>query len=355
MSDDGSYNSLFEAEAEEMRFADALRRGTVERAEDVLRFVFADGGERHVMVRMDREKEDEEEARLGAVVCGLLGSSADEEGERTVRVTELKSAYCAAHLLDYLQEPVVDKEWSPKRYLMGSLDMEQLVQSYEAAQTSTRLYVPGFVRAVERWIVRTVREGALSLDVVRAAFAVCPRVLSICDNYEHIAGRSPPAAEPCRCLGDDAVECGAALVVNTESKHYWVVACVGTCHEKRDDHEVCRRIALMHPDADDEDDTLVVYKVPVMYMADVLPSRSGTWLPRAPPLSVECGDVERMFRYEDISMVVLLSEQRPAPAPPGYAWNGSFIRPGAVDGKLEHSADALSDFVYFKGLNVLMR
>jgi hypothetical protein len=232
--------------------------------------------------------------------------------------------------------------------------------------------------------VRSLRDGKRDLDAVRRAFSFdgpCQRVVSLCDNFEAIAGRPPPEAEPHKFL-EDVVEHGAALVIDLSSilvgqpkspPTCWVVACVGTCRARRNDHEVCRRIAELHPseyddddDDDDEkeedaeeeeeydvdDDTIFVYSLPLTRL--VMPVNSRSWMPYSipPDACEECRDTNEMFRLENISLVVMTSTRRPLPCPPLYKWTAE--HPPSDDGRLVYSQDAMSDFVYLNGVRRLV-
>ena len=102
-------------------------------------------------------------------------------------------------------------------------------------KAAERLGVAAMVRAVERVAIEAVASGDVRLEDL--AFAGCPHVAALCENYLAIPGvRAPPPFKISTHLPELAAAHGALLVVGTTRLKYsspdpfWVVAGIDACH-----------------------------------------------------------------------------------------------------------------------------
>jgi hypothetical protein len=328
--------------------------------DSTLRMIFGDGTEEVCVVRRlsaDGGREDaadeEEEARLGPVVSGLLqcrGAGAPS-GIPEVHVPELASPRLAAPLLAYLRCPprVLGEDpwdpWDPKDTRAASY--EQVAASYGAA--SERLAVPGFVRAIEAWLVDRIHAGGLTLAAASAAFGAFPRLAAICDNFVRIAGRAPPTDIEGGPAGIEALATlrGAVLVADIHAPDYWLVASPDACRRLRDDHPVCRRVADADADATAASAAARAFVVyPLGRGGRVQPTHSSTWFnATTAAASVSTSSVATVLKDAHVSLVVAPTNTLPAPAQ-GYLWTDQALAREHLDGEIVYSRDAAADFVY---------
>ena len=138
--------------------------------------------------------------RLGPVLASLESCAPGADGFHRVPVKEIPTAALGAPLTHFLA--------GGKLPLSTSLLL--LAPSYKAAE---RLDVAGMVRAVERAALAAVAAGDVRLKDLAAAFAGCPRVAALCDNYLSIPGiRAPPRFNIMTKLPELVDENGALMV-----------------------------------------------------------------------------------------------------------------------------------------------
>ena len=83
-------------------------------------------------------------------------------------------------------------------------------------KAAERLGVAAMVRAVERVAIEAVASGDVRLEDLAAAFAGCPRVAALCENYLALPGvRAPPPFKISTHLPELAAAHGALIVVGT--------------------------------------------------------------------------------------------------------------------------------------------
>ncbi len=209
-----------------------------------IRLVFAKGSG---VVKLPAGVPDE---RFGPVLAALAACAPGADGFHRVHVKEIPCAALGAPLKHFL----ADGKLPPSARADATL---LLAPSYKAAE---RLDVAAMVRAVERAAMAAVASGDVRIEDLAAAFAGCPRVAALCDNYLAIPGvRAPPPFKVSAHLPELAAAHGALLVVGTvRLKHFspdtfCVVADIGACSARaasssaRDDHpknvfaKVCKR------------------------------------------------------------------------------------------------------------------
>ena len=90
-----------------------------------------------------------------------------------------------------------------------------------------------FVLAVERHAMLTIADGSVRLEEVAAAFAGCPRLEALCENYLTIPGvRRPPPNAVAASLASLTKKHGALLVVGYNARYadeFWVLADYVAC------------------------------------------------------------------------------------------------------------------------------
>lgn len=314
-----------------------------------LRFVFANGrSEITVIVQKHGEEDRAFEDRVGPVMSGVISCTPDDDGTHKVLAPELSCAVMASPLMAYLRWPE-DTFWIEESWTR-MVDLEMMAASYAAAYE--RLAVAGFVRLVERWIVVRIRDGDHEIEDVSKAFRGFPRIASLCDNYELVAGRKPPKWRPANGLRDDVSIYGVELVMSlSDMNNYWVIADLGMCRELQDDHAICKRISDLNPlnEDDDDDDMVLVYELRQKETRIVRPAGTSTWLPKKVPLPIleDAPSLSRFFQDKVISLLVVPSNER-GPPPPGY-FNVPLQMARVDHGKILYSRDAASDYIYSGG------
>ena len=167
-----------------------------------------------------------------------------------------------------------------------------LAAGYKAAE---RLDVKGFVRAVERAVMAAVAKGRVQLSELAVAFAGCPRIAALCDNYLDLPGvRPPPPFDIEERLPALVEEHGAVFLICMHVLGYGlpvsfgsvkIVTDVPRCRELASTCPICREIVeYIDPDDDDDDeedgDPISVFTLPegIEDRDMIYPSATGTWL-----------------------------------------------------------------------------
>ena len=129
------------------------------------------------------------EERVGPILADIVANCApSEDGNHTIAVPEIPSAVLGEPLQHFLMHGRLPYEkpkpcWEPWDDYPEAVEVSPtllLATSYKAAD---RLDIRGLVRAVERSVMADVAAGTVSLADVSVAFAGCPRMVSLCDNY----------------------------------------------------------------------------------------------------------------------------------------------------------------------------
>jgi hypothetical protein len=190
-----------------------------------IRLVFADGA--CVADLPDGIAEQALEERVGPILAAVVTSCApDADGLHTVALPEIPTAALGAPLRHFLSHGKLPPPSSATPPLL-------LAAAYKAAEW---LDLKGLVRAVERAVMAVVATGDVQLEEVALAFAGCPRVAGLCDNYLELPGvRPPPPFNITTHLPALVAEHGALLLVGTNASHadeFWVLADIAACLQR---------------------------------------------------------------------------------------------------------------------------
>ena len=172
---------------------------------------------------------------IGPVLSDMVASCSACEYD--VAVPEVPSAAAGAPLKCFAEKG---------RLLYVPLAVTDLAPAYKAAE---RLDMKGLVLEIERRAFVAVSAGSVSLADVAKAFAGCPRVEALCDNYLRLSiARAPP---PYNVYGM-AAQHGAVLVeyrdkassssgdgASSQSTAHAVVVDIQMAMSKRDHCRVC--------------------------------------------------------------------------------------------------------------------
>ena len=179
---------------------------------------------------------------VGPVLADLAACAPGADGFHKVPVKEIPTPALGAPLKHFLAEGKLPPSTRADASLL-------LAPSYKAAE---RLDVMGLVRAVERAAMAAVASGDVSLEDLAAAFAGCPRVAALCDNYLTLPGiRAPPPFNIMRRLPALLAEHGVLLLLCTHDLHpsrktvldsVKVVADTQRCRELADRHTICHDV-----------------------------------------------------------------------------------------------------------------
>ncbi len=123
------------------------------------------------------------EERVGSLLASVVTSCApDADGLHTLAVPKIPTAALGTPLHHYITHGMFTLRSSATPPLL-------LAASYKAAE---RLDLTGLVRAVERAVMAAVAARDVQLEEVSVAFAGCPRLAGLCDNYLELPGVRPP-------------------------------------------------------------------------------------------------------------------------------------------------------------------
>ena len=154
------------------------------------------------------------EKRIGPILADMVMLL--KATRHAVKVPEIPTARQGAALQMYL---------ATGRFPFSFATLEK-APAYKAAE---RLDIKGFVLAVERRAMYAIAAGGVRLDAVAAAFAGCPRMEALCDNYMSHPGvvdGPPPPPYNIRAM---ASEHGAILVVYQDDSYKVVVNMDAAC------------------------------------------------------------------------------------------------------------------------------
>jgi hypothetical protein len=225
------------------------------------------------------------EERIGPVLAGVVtGCTPSASGVHTIAVPEIPTAALGAPLRHYVSHGKL--KTTPPLLLAAS---------YKAAE---RLDLKGLVRAVERAVMAAVAVGDVRLEELSAAFAGCPRIVSLCDNYLELPGvRPPPPFNIATHLPALVAEHGAVFVMCNRSypgdmlDEIRIIADASRCRELSDIkicRDVCRHLEDTPPMRGSG--KLIVLTLSYPYHA-VDPREPSTWLQGTKHVeNIKCSD-----------------------------------------------------------------
>ena len=275
------------------------------------------------------------EERVGPVLAAIMTSCAPgAEGHHTVSVLEIPTAALGgAPLKRFLAHGKLKPAATPPLLLAAS---------YKAAE---RLDIKGLVRAVERAVMAAVATGDVRLEEVALAFAGCPRIAGLCDNYLDLPGiRPPPAttAPASKSLSALATEHGAVFLLGKSpsgkyatNETVWVLADVAACAALGEGGgvfaEVCRRCpaALLEPGA-----VYCVFGADVCdTVDDVRPNHCASWFDGSfATAAFNFKGIAAEFAHVELELVVTAG-------------------PRGRETNLLYAKDALAEFTFKQGFN----
>jgi hypothetical protein len=261
------------------------------------------------------------EERLGPHLAAVVTSCApNADDSHTIAVPEIPTAALGAPLRRFITHGKLGSSPATTPPLL-------LAASYKAAE---RLDIKGLVRAVERAVMAAVAVGDVRLEEISAAFAGCPRIVSLCDNYLELPGiRTPPPFNITTHLPALVAEHGAVFIICAHPKVQGKGLSLGSinivtdtrrCIELARNDSFCRQIVELSGDTDGMPITLFSMPDSIENRDEVYPSCSGTWLlgasaerPRWPGTRITCTPQtlakELKYYFEDTTVTLAVCHE----------------------------------------------